>query len=79
MIPSEIFSAVSQRLLGRDHVDEGGVEVVDLEPDGVLELGLGDPLRLLGDDRARLALAADVERIGDVDIVLRRAAGITRV
>ena len=58
----------------RLEVDEGLVDVVDLATDDILELRLQRRLRHPGHDRPRLPLPRDVERIGDVEIVLRRPA-----
>ena len=66
------------RLARREHVGVGRVEVVDLEPDGVLVLGLEHALRPGGDERPRRPLVGHVERIGDVHVVLERAAGALR-
>jgi len=71
----EISPAEAKRFLRGDDVHVRGVEVVDLEPDGILELRLGDPAGLLGDERTCPPLVANVERESDVHIVLGRAAG----
>jgi hypothetical protein len=68
--------------LGGEHVEPGGLQgheraghVVDLPAYDVLELGLERRPRHAGDDRARLPLVRHVERVGDVDVVLRGSAG----
>ena len=73
--PLEVGLAEGQGELGRRDVDEGRVEVVDLLPDGILELGLDGPPGGPRDLGSRLPLVADVERMRDVDVVLGLAAG----
>ena len=58
----------------RLEVDEGLVDVVDLAADDILELRFQRRLRHPGHDRPRLPLPRDVERVGDIEIVLRRPA-----
>ena len=77
--PLQVGLAEGQRELGRRDVDEDRVEVVDLLADGVLELGLDGAPGGAGDLGPRLALAVQVEGMGDVDVVLGLAAGLARV
>ena len=63
------------RLARAEHVAEGHVQVVDLEPNRVLILGLEHSLGAAGDDRPRPALVGHVDGISDVHVVLKRASG----
>ena len=70
----EAGAGLADGLAGGQDVDELGVEVIELEPDGVLILRLDHPGGPAGDERPRLALAGHVERVGDVQVVLRLPA-----
>src|SRR5699024_4112479 len=70
-----IGPAEAERLLGGDHVDIGCVKVVNLEPDGVLELGLGDTFRLLGRDGPGPTLTAHIDWVGNIQIILSWSPG----
>ena len=75
LVSFDAASSVTDRLAGPQGGDVGAVDVVDPVADGVLVLGLQDSLGAGGGDRSGLALARDVERVGDVGINLARAAG----
>lgn len=68
---------VGDCLAGQQGVDEGAIEVIDLDPDGVLILGLQDRVGPLRDPRPGRDLAGQVERVLDVQVVLDRPAGTT--
>ncbi len=66
---------VSQRLARGEDVDEDRVEVVDLDPDGVLKERFLHAHDGLGGRRACASFAGVVDGVRDVDVILRGSAG----
>ena len=77
--PSQARPGVADRLAGVEHIDEGRIEVVDLQPHGVLVLGVEHLLGLLGDDDADLALLVDVDGLDEDDAVAVIARPLRRI
>ena len=61
--------------LGGEHVDPGGVEVINLKSDRVLVKGFSHFLSTNGGLDSSLAFVIDVQRQGDIGVELVGAAG----